>query len=99
VTRYNQARKTMHRLWPNEELPGEAAQLLPLPRHFKQLSELVTEEMVSSPCGPDPGAHAAGLRRFAESGFDEVYVSQVGGAPDAFFEFYAGQVLPRARGN
>ena len=28
-----QARKTMHRLWPNEAIPGESAQLLPLPRH------------------------------------------------------------------
>ncbi len=24
-----QARKTMHRLWPNDYIPGEAAQLLP----------------------------------------------------------------------
>ncbi len=36
------ARKTMHRLWPNDVIPGESAQLLPLPRHFAQLSELVT---------------------------------------------------------
>jgi G6PDH family F420-dependent oxidoreductase len=94
-----QARKTMHRLWPNEEIPGEAAQLLPLPRDFEQLSELVTEDMVSAPCGPDPGEHLAGLRQFADAGFDEVYVSQVGGAPEAFFEFFAEQVLPRAREN
>jgi G6PDH family F420-dependent oxidoreductase len=92
-----QARKTMHRLWPNEEIPGEAAQLLPLPRDFGQLSQLVTEDMVSAPCGPDPDEHLAGLRQFAEAGFDEVYVGQVGGAPEAFFEFFAGQVLPRAR--
>jgi G6PDH family F420-dependent oxidoreductase len=92
-----QARKTMHRLWPNDELPGEAAQLLPLPRHFAQAAEIVTEEMISAPCGPDPDVHHAGLRRFAEAGFDEVYVSQVGGAPEAFFEFFADQVLPRAR--
>jgi hypothetical protein len=63
-----QARKAMHRLWPSEEIPGEAAQLLPLPRHFEQLSELVAEEIVSSPCWPDPGAHAAGLRQFADAG-------------------------------
>ena len=24
-----QARKTMHRLWPTDQIPGEAAQLLP----------------------------------------------------------------------
>lgn len=92
-----QARKTMHRLWPNEEIPGEAAQLLPLPRDFEQLSELVTDDMMSAPCGPDPDVHIAGLRRFADAGFDEVYVGQVGGAPEQFFEFFAEQVLPRAR--
>jgi G6PDH family F420-dependent oxidoreductase len=94
-----QARKTMHRLWPNEEIPGEAAQLLPLPRDFEQLSELVTDDMMSAPCGPDADVHIAGLRRFADAGFDEVYVGQVGGAPEQFFEFFAEQVLPRAREN
>jgi G6PDH family F420-dependent oxidoreductase len=93
------ARKTMHRLWPNEEIPGESAQLLPLPRDFEQLSGLVTEDMVSAPCGPDPQVHLAGLRQFADAGFDEVFVSQVGGATDAFFEFFAEKVLPRAREN
>jgi G6PDH family F420-dependent oxidoreductase len=92
-----QARKTMHRLWPNDYIPGEAAQLLPLPRDFGQLSDLITEDMVSAPCGPDPDAHLTGLRQFTDAGADEVYVQQVGGAPEAFFEFYAEQVLPRAR--
>ena len=44
-----QARKTMHRLWPNDFIPGEAAQLLPLPRDFEQLAGLVTEDMISAP--------------------------------------------------
>lgn len=92
-----QARKTMHRLWPTDEIPGEAMQLLPLPRHFEQLCEVITEEMIAAPCGPDPGVHHAALREFADAGFDEVYVGQVGGAPEAFFEFFAEQVLPRAR--
>ena len=46
------ARKTMHRLWSNEAIPGEAAQLLPLPRHFAQLSEPVSEDMINAPVGP-----------------------------------------------
>jgi G6PDH family F420-dependent oxidoreductase len=94
-----QARKTIHRLWPNEFIPGEAAQLLPLPRDFEQLAELVSEDMVSAPYGPDPRVHLAGLREFTDAGADEVYVQQVGGATEAFFEFYAEQVLPRAREN
>ena len=95
----DRARKTMHRLWPTDMIPGEAVQLVPLPRHFGQLSELVTEEMISAPCGPDPRVHHAALRQFTDAGFNEVYVGQVGGAPEAFFEFFAEQVLPRAREN
>jgi G6PDH family F420-dependent oxidoreductase len=92
-----QARKTMHRLWPTEVIPGEALQLLPLPRHFGQVAELVSEDMVSAPCGPDPDAHLAGVRAYTEAGFDEVYIGQVGGNCEGFFEFYARQVLPRLR--
>ncbi len=50
----DQARKTMHRLWPNDSIPGESAQLHPLPRHFGQLAQLVTEDMVSARAGPIP---------------------------------------------
>jgi G6PDH family F420-dependent oxidoreductase len=92
-----QARKTMHRLWPNDEFPGEAAQLLPLPRHFGQLATLVTEDMITAPCGPDPATHVKGIRAYTDAGFDEVYVGQVGPEQDGFFEFYARQVLPRLR--
>jgi G6PDH family F420-dependent oxidoreductase len=91
------ARKTMHRLWPTDAIPGEAAQLLPMPRHFGQLAELVTEDMISAPCGPDPEVHAAGLRAYIEAGFDEVYVGQVGPDADGFFEMYGERVLPRLR--
>ena len=89
-------RKTAHRLWANEQLPGEAAQLLPLPRHFGQLSQLVTEEMVEQklPCGPDPERHLQALQEYVDTGYDEVYVNQIGPDQDEFFAFYAEQVLP-----
>lgn len=93
----DQARKTMHRLWPNDGIPGEAAQLLPLPRHFSQLAELVSDDMVSAPCGPDPQVHVQGVQAYTQAGFDEVYIGQVGGEAEGFFEFYATQVLPRLR--
>ncbi len=92
-----QARKTMHRLWSNDEIPGEAAQLLPLPRHFGQLADLVSEDRISAPCGPGPAVHVEGVRAYSGAGFDEVYIGQVGPDYEGFFEFYAGQVLPRLR--
>jgi G6PDH family F420-dependent oxidoreductase len=55
----------------------------------------VTEDMVTAPCGPDTGVHVDAIREYLDAGFDEVYVQQVGGSADGFFEFYAGQVLPQ----
>jgi G6PDH family F420-dependent oxidoreductase len=89
------ARKTMHRVWPNDYLPGEAAQLLELPRHYRKLSSLVTEDMVTAPCGPDAGVHTSAINEYLEAGFDEVFIQQVGGSVEGFFEFYAEQVLPQ----
>jgi G6PDH family F420-dependent oxidoreductase len=92
-----EAVRTMHRIWPNEGLPGELPQVLPTPRHFEQATELVTEEMIaeSVPCGPDLDKHVAALQEFADAGVDELYVQQVGDGHEAFFEAYARDVLPR----
>jgi len=92
-----ECRKTVHRLWPNEGLPGELAQILPTPKHFEQATELVTEEMIgeSVPCGPDLDRHLAALQEFADAGFDELYVQQVGTRHDEFFEVFGREVLPR----
>ncbi|MGI5504965.1 TIGR03557 family F420-dependent LLM class oxidoreductase [Lentzea sp. CA-135723] len=87
---------TAHRLWPNDGLPGELAQVLPTPRHFEQASQLVTPEMIGDaiPCGPDPEKYAEKVREFAEAGFDEVHVQQIGPRQQEFFEFWAKEVVP-----
>ena len=91
-----QARKTAHRLWPNDGLPGELAQVLSTPQHFEQASTLVTEEMIAEtlPCGPDIERHVEALQEYADAGVDELYVQQIGGGEE-FFEAYAREVLPR----
>src|SRR2546423_1451832 len=92
----SQARKLVHRLWPNEGLPGELAQILPTPEHFEQAADLVTEEMLSDiPCGPDVDRHVEAVRAYAEAGFDELYVNQIGPDQDAFFAAYREHVLPQ----
>jgi G6PDH family F420-dependent oxidoreductase len=94
------ARATAHRLWPNEELPGELSQILPTPAHFEQASELVSEEMVAEavPCGPDLDRHLETISKFEEAGFDELYIQQIGPEQREFFDVYAREVLPRVRG-
>jgi G6PDH family F420-dependent oxidoreductase len=97
--REDRARATAHRLWPNEALPGELAQILPTPRHFEQASTLVTEDMLAAqfPCGPDLERHLEAIERYAQAGFDELYIQQVGGGHD-LFEIYAREILPRFDG-
>jgi G6PDH family F420-dependent oxidoreductase len=92
-----EARRTAYRLWPNEGLPGELAQILPTPEHFEQASTLVTEEMVgeSVPCGPDLDRHIETIQEHADAGVDELYIQQIGGGQDEFFAAYARDVLPR----
>jgi G6PDH family F420-dependent oxidoreductase len=91
--------ETAHRIWPNDALPGELAQVLPTPEHFEQAAELVTEEMIAQqiPCGPDVERHVEKINAYAEAGFDELYVQQIGPDQDAFFEAYREHVLPRVQ--
>jgi hypothetical protein len=88
----------MHRLWPTDAIPGESAQLLPLPRHFGQLAQVVTEDMIEAPCGPDPAPYVDAIKAYEDAGFDEVYLGQVGGRLEGAFDFFATEVLPRLRG-
>ena len=91
----DEARATAHRLWPNEALPGELAQVLPTPAHFEQACELVEPEMLVTPVGPDLEQHVASLRQYADAGVDELFVQQIGPDQDAFFDTWAREVLPR----
>jgi hypothetical protein len=50
-----------------------------------------------TPCGPNVDRHVRAIREYAEAGFDELYVSQIGPEQDGFFTFYREQVLPRVR--
>ncbi len=49
------------------------------------------------PCGADVERHLEKIRAFADAGFDELYVNQIGPDQDAFFAAYREQVLPQTR--
>jgi G6PDH family F420-dependent oxidoreductase len=91
------ARKTAFELWPNTLIPGQLSQELALPSHFDQASQLVTEDELAEviACGPDPEPHLASIRQYLDAGFEEVYVSQIGGDQAGFFDFYRRELAPR----
>jgi G6PDH family F420-dependent oxidoreductase len=85
-----EARRTVHRLWANAALPGEAAQVLPSPAHFEQLSELVTEDaaVASTPCGPDVADFVETAKKYVDAGVDQLFISQIGSDYEGFFQFW-----------
>ena len=91
------ARRTAHKIWPNAAIGGELGQELPVPRHFEQAAEMVTEDEVAErvTCGPDPEAHLDAIRKYLDAGYEYVYVHQVGHEQDGFFDFYQREVLPK----
>ena len=93
-----EARKTALEVWPNAALKGPLGQELPLPSHFEAAVQMVDEDAVAEEvvCGPDPERHLEGIERFAEAGFDHVYVHQVGWDQEGFIDFYEREVVPRA---
>ncbi len=88
--------ETVSRLWPNDGLPGELAQILPTPGHFEQASTLVTPGMLAEqiPCGSDLDEHIEAISAYARAGFDELYIQQIGFNQEEFFTAYGQHVLP-----
>lgn len=91
--------ETAHRLWANEGLPGQLAQILPRPEDFEAAMSLVPPDAVREAfaVGPDPARHVAAAQAYVDAGFDEVYVQQIGPDQDEFFRVWAKEVLPALR--
>jgi G6PDH family F420-dependent oxidoreductase len=90
---------TAHRVWGNQGLPGQSAQILPRPKDFAALQQLVPKQDIadSVACGPDPDKHAAQVRQYLDADVDEVYVSQMGPDMAGFFGAWQRDVLPQLR--
>ncbi len=48
----------------------------------------------SLPVGPDVEPYVAAVRSYADAGYDEVYVQQIGPDQEEFFRFWSGSVAP-----
>jgi G6PDH family F420-dependent oxidoreductase len=94
-----EAVKIAKQLWPNSAAPGELSQVLYSPRHFESLEALATDDMIrqSFACGPDPAKQLEMLGKYADAGFDEVYVANVGPHYREFIDLYRREVLPKSR--
>jgi G6PDH family F420-dependent oxidoreductase len=94
-----EAVRIAHRTWRHEFVPGQGSQDLPTTTHFAQASAIVTEEMVREriPCGPDPERHLAAIQAYADAGYDEVHILQMGSDQAGMLRFYRREILPHLR--
>ena len=82
----DEARRTGHEWWPNVALEGELTQELPLPEHFEQATAKVSEDEIAEAIPADPirRAYMDQIEKYADAGYDHVYLHQVGSRPGGF---------------
>ncbi|NSC20699.1 TIGR03557 family F420-dependent LLM class oxidoreductase [Streptomyces albus subsp. chlorinus] len=91
---------TAHRLWATELLPGRLPSTLTRQKDFAAAASLVPRDDVAAQmvCGPDAERYRARLREYADAGFDEVYVQQIGSRHEEFFRVWQDDILPAFHG-
>ena len=92
-----EAVRTAYEIWPNSGLKGPLSQELPLPQHFEQAIQMVSEDDVAEAvvCGPDPQPYLDKIQEYADAGFTHIYLHQVGADQDGFFRFYQQELAPK----
>lgn len=91
-----QGRKTAYEQWTNTGVKGQLNQELATPGLIEQAAAMVTEDDVAKKvvCGPDAHKHLEEIHKYADMGYDHVYVHQIGPDQEEFFQFYEKEVLP-----
>jgi coenzyme F420-dependent glucose-6-phosphate dehydrogenase len=92
-----EALETAMKWWPNSAIPGQFSQEARVPAYFQQVSKLVTPEEIKKNyvLGADPEMHLKEIRKYAEAGFDHIYVHQIGPDQETFFRFYEKEIIPK----
>lgn len=86
-----EARQTVHEVWPNTAVPGQLSQDLPTWTHFEQATQIVTEDDATQhvPCGPDiAGEVVKSVRQYLDAGYDHLYFHQIGGDQEGFVRYW-----------
>lgn len=93
----DQAEQTAYDLWPISGLAGPLMSELAVPAHFEQASSMIDKAAVAKTiiCGPDPERHLEGIKKYAQAGYDHVFVHQIGPDQEGFLKFYQRHVLPK----
>lgn len=87
----------VYETWTNTGIKGQLPQELATVGLMEQAASMVSKEAATqhTVCGPDPEKHIELIRKYAEAGFDHVYLHQIGPNQEGFFQFYEKEIFPR----
>lgn len=89
---------TVYRWWPTAAVPGTLHADLPTPAHFEDAVKMIKkEDLKKMTLGPDPLPYLDKINEMVESGFEKVYVHQIGPDQDGFFNFYQKELKNKLR--
>jgi G6PDH family F420-dependent oxidoreductase len=96
----DEARHTVHEVWPNTAVPGQLSQDLPTWTHFEQAAQIVTEDVAAEhvPCGPDIVDDVLkSVHTYLDAGYDHLYFHQIGPDQEPFFRFWEAELRDALR--
>lgn len=88
--------ETAHKIWPTAGFKGQLNQELATPKIFEGAAAMVTPEDIAENiiCGDDVDAHLQEIKKYADAGFDHIYIHQVGLDQEKMFKFYQDKIMP-----
>jgi coenzyme F420-dependent glucose-6-phosphate dehydrogenase len=92
----DQARQTAYECWPLGAIEGELLQELRAPAHFEQAGKMITERDIADKvvCGPDPQRHIEAIKKYADAGYEHIWIHQIGPNQEEFLQFYEREIFP-----
>jgi G6PDH family F420-dependent oxidoreductase len=96
ATTEEDGRKIAYQQWANTGINGQLNQEIATPALMEMAAAMVSEEdlVENIICGPDPEKHLSQIRKYAQAGFDHIYIHQIGPDQKGFFKFYEEEIFP-----
>lgn len=91
-----EAKETVKYWWPISTVSGPLHSDLPTPKHFEDVVEAMGEPKIpgDTVLGSNPNSYLKAIQTLQESGYDHIYLHQIGPDQEGFFKFFKTELMP-----
>jgi G6PDH family F420-dependent oxidoreductase len=92
-----EAQQLAHTWWPQTALKGNLSWEVKVPSLFESACKTLTPKEVTAdiPCGPDARPFVEAIQKYADAGYEYVYLHQIGPDQSGFIEFFEEKIARR----